>query len=238
MDGNATITIPALSPDLFWFIVGILAGTLITAVSLYAVELAVRYHYRPIIEFDRKVSPIPISVNWSSGKYGKVGDVDLNKIPYIVNRIKVDNKGKTAAENCKIAFIVKRPNITRERACWSVPSERYTMTINAHDSEYCDICAFSEKDPSQLVKNQKAGTEVYADEKRGRGTTLTADDVPYRVAPTEEGWGKTIGSNRNLGHAELECTIMVSGKNCGREELIVRIREHDDGEGRIVELVK
>jgi hypothetical protein len=61
-------------------------------------------------------------------------EFDLN---YKINRIKVRNNGKTAAEDCKGIII---QNDIEMKICWNVPSERHKMTINAKSYEYLDIC--------------------------------------------------------------------------------------------------
>jgi len=118
-----------------------------------------------------------------SGRRGKVEDVYLDDLRYIVNRIRVTNKGKTAAENCKASLESEGRHL---RICWHIPKERYTMTINAKDSEYVDLCAVSAKDPSKLVGSDQKN--VYADDKESLKASLVSADIPRRISPTEEGW--------------------------------------------------
>jgi hypothetical protein len=223
MLGYGNIYIPAPSSDIIWLIIGIFVGVPISALALILAELGVNHYYCPILEIDRKESPISRSVHFSSGKFGKIGEVELDRILYTVNRIRVNNKGRRAAEDCKIALITKN---SHERICWSVPSERYTMTINAHDSEYFDLCAYSNVDPSQLMRGQKAGVNVKADKEMTRGATLFEGDVLHRIAPTEEGWKPIINSNRDLKHTDLECAIYISSKNSKGCREQIRILEH------------
>lgn len=89
---------------------------------------------------------------------------DMNSTPqtiiweYEVYRIIIQNKGRSAAKNCKGYIVIGEG---KERVCWTVPAERPNATINARDDERIDFCAFY---------------------RNGEGT------VPIVIAPTEEGW--------------------------------------------------
>jgi len=86
---------------------------------------------------------------------------------YKANRIIVENKGRSAAKNCKGYIVFKN---SKERVCWTVPKERPNATINAKDEERLDFCAFY---------------------KSGRLSIMSAYgkySVSKIIAPIEEGW--------------------------------------------------
>lgn len=58
---------------------------------------------------------------------------------YHCTRITVENKGWTAAEDCKASLIIKHQ---QERVAWMIPNKDFTVIINAHDEEQIDLCAF------------------------------------------------------------------------------------------------
>jgi hypothetical protein len=55
-------------------------------------------------------------------------------------RIRVRNKGSTAAEDCKASLIMREQDI---RVAWHLPKQDYSVIINPNDSEYVDLCAIS-----------------------------------------------------------------------------------------------
>ena len=53
------------------------------------------------------------------------------------SRIKVENRGKTAANDCKASLIL---TAHREyRIAWMIPKEDCTVIINAHDVEFLQL---------------------------------------------------------------------------------------------------
>jgi len=89
------------------------------------------------------------------------------QLDYKTNRIIVENKGRSAAKNCKGYIVFKN---SKERVCWTVPKERPNATINAKDEERLDFCAFY---------------------KSGRLSIMSAYgkySVSKIIAPIEEGW--------------------------------------------------
>ncbi len=217
--------------DFVSFILGIVAGGLVSGISLFVGQLLIDRRNRPILEVDKKNSPIPSEIRMKSGFRGKVGDVYLDDLPYTVNRIRVRNNGKTAAENCKASLESEGRHL---RVCWHIPKERYTMTINAKDSEYVDLCAVSVKDPSKLVGSDL--NNVYTDEKESLKASLVSADIPRRISPTEEGW-QILKKNRvldNISQGDLHFTLSITAKNASPYVCKITILEHQDGEGRIV----
>jgi uncharacterized membrane protein len=90
---------------------------------------------RPVIAINPDENPfvvqeiidIPVYDFRSEGVTSVQDDVGFFYLHYKVNRIKVRNKGNTAAEDCKGLII---QNGKEMKICWNVPSERHKMTIN------------------------------------------------------------------------------------------------------------
>jgi hypothetical protein len=59
---------------------------------------------------------------------------------FVGTRIRVRNKGSTAAEDCKASLIMREQDI---RVAWHLPKQDYSVIINPNDSEYVDLCAIS-----------------------------------------------------------------------------------------------
>jgi hypothetical protein len=60
---------------------------------------------------------------------------------YVGTRIKVENRGSKAAENCKASIIIRG---NEYRVGWMIPKDDFTVTINANDVEYIDLCALGQ----------------------------------------------------------------------------------------------
>jgi hypothetical protein len=86
------------------------------------------------------------------------------KAKYVVNRVIIKNKGKSAAEGCK--GILKMNNM-EEKICWYVPSEKYKMTINVDSIEYLDVCAVLNGDANEVYARLKKRVELFGDTKNG-----------------------------------------------------------------------
>jgi len=84
----------ALSSEIFWFIVGIVSGAFVAAIGLFFFQYLYDRYKRPVLKIDHNGSPIPVTIHLDSGRSGISGDVTLNRIPYVVNRIRVLNEGK------------------------------------------------------------------------------------------------------------------------------------------------
>jgi hypothetical protein len=125
----------------------------------------------------------------------KPGEEYIPKVPekyvswFIGTRIKVSNKGKTAAEECKASLLL---GDTELRIAWMIPKEDFTVTINADDIEYIDLCMIPVK-----PRNSREGTRYFTSIRAG--FPLEAD---YRE--------KMIGG---LGTGLIEAKLKVSAKN-------------------------
>jgi NADH:ubiquinone oxidoreductase subunit 6 (subunit J) len=224
-------------------LLGVVIGGVVSGISLFLGQVLVDWYNRPILEIDEVGSPIPVLINRESGRYGKVDDTSLESIPYMVNRIRVSNNGRTAAKNCKAALVSETDSF-RELVCWSIPRERYIMTINAKDTECVDLCAVIQVDPGKLLRDQNPPqnpnqNRVYGNKDRTLGATLRVQDIPRRIVPTEEGWldGKPVRDNKVLdqrGEGDLHFTIVITAENASPYETKVTILERQDGQGRMV----
>ena len=70
--------------------------------------------------------------------------------------------GRSAAEGCKATLITDE---TEFRVGWMIPEQNCTVTINAHDVEYLDLCAISE-DGTNRVCTTERGYGDYVDSGR------------------------------------------------------------------------
>ena len=100
---------------------------------------------------------------------------------FIGFRIQVENKGNTAAENCKATIII---NNEEYRIAWLLRNADSTITLNAHDKEYVDVCAVSIR-----------------------------KDKWIRIFPTERGYGETQSDGREFANGLIKAIIKISSKN-------------------------
>lgn len=123
-------------------LLGVIVGGIIGFVSSIGVNLIQAYLTRPILSISDETIWVEIP------KYGGSKVV----------RIKVENQGRTAAEDCKASIIPlsSKPEsgsyLMKERrvrrVAWLIPKGDFTVTINANDGEYINLCAFT---PSKKV---------------------------------------------------------------------------------------
>jgi hypothetical protein len=73
------------------------------------------------------------------------------------------------------------------RIGWVLPKDDFTVTINAHDSEYIDLCAISEE--------------------------VTNEGRRIRFVTTERGYGTSQQYGRALPQGTIEAVLKVSAKN-------------------------
>lgn len=215
------------SSEVIWLILGVVIGGLAGGISLYLAQRCYGRYKRPVLRIDREGSPVPRIIHLKSGKTGAPPRIDLDRVPYVVNRIRVRNTGRTAAENCKA--ILTYPGF-EEKVCWQIPKERYVMTINSRDHEYVDLCAVSQIDPQSLIEQSSQTIPVNITIR-----ILDENDVPNRIAPTENGWECVIKENRVLDFGELLGVVRITAKNAEPVEAEVRLRERPDANQRFVE---
>ena len=113
-------------------LLGVIVGGVIGFLSAVGSQIIWNWYTRPIISIERGVTI-------------RTFDLQTEHAPasreYYANRVKVWNKGQTAARNCKV-YIVSGGD--QERVSWMIRSgRRHTVTLNAGDFEYIDLCAIS-----------------------------------------------------------------------------------------------
>jgi hypothetical protein len=128
-------------------------------------------------------------------------EVDIEPWPQITKeswtstRIKVENNGSTAAEDCKAYLITERGEF---RIAWVIAKDDRTVIINAHDAEYIDLCAI-------------------------RQITSDSTTTYYRIFTTERGYGSSIQECR-IFEGDINAKLKVSAKNAKQCIRSVRIR--------------
>ncbi len=121
---------------------------------------------------------------------------------FIGTRIIVKNKGNTAAENCKAILII---NTDEHRISWMLKNSDLTITLNAHDQEYIDLCAIS------CVENKWT-----------------------RIFTTERGYGDNQKDGRQFGNELIKATIKISSKNSKIAKKDIWILPEPNSNGKIV----
>ena len=163
-------------------------------------------------------------------------------ITYNVHRIIVRNDSSYPANECKASI---RTKDREEKICWTVPQERYKMTINPHSSEYLDVLASLEGDPAEIFnqlkqmitqieeKHNSTNQAEYKEPGKELTTSLRADypsvsEIPLVILPTEDGWKSNPRLNRPapIGDSQL----VITSQN-GRSEAVeqIRILDHPTG---------
>lgn len=117
---------------------------------IYKDNEIIKNYYASITAIGGFLSAIPIMLWWYEFQKPVLkitGIIQVESGPvnyrYIVNRVNVENSGRSAAVNCKGYFVTKTG---RGRVCWSIPTSRTVITINAKDKEALDYCGFAEHD--------------------------------------------------------------------------------------------
>jgi hypothetical protein len=138
-------------------------------------------------------------------------------------RIKVKNNGSTAAEDCKASMLVGN---TEFRIAWTIPKGDHTVTINAHDAEYIDLCAFEEFrlpyiEPSTLIFTTERGYS------RELGASRTFRDL--LLVPNQASAG--------LETLTVDAKLKVSSRNARQAVRNIRIQTEQQGNKKIVQFV-
>lgn len=162
-----------------------------------------------------------------------------NEWEYAAHRILVENKGKSAAKNCK-AWRVEGD--AKLRVCWTVPEERPNATINPGDCEEIDFCAYYVEGPESFERpvTWKERQEILSDKPHplpvtGQKSVL----VPEIIAPTENGWMGHPGWARDITELKgKDCQLLVTSENAESKTAQVSILEDGitvTGEGEAME---
>ena len=174
------------------------------------------WYRRPKLSFDKGgfSKGIRIQIPLFNLNYPEFEEINKELVvSYLVTRATIENKTNTAAENCK--GVLQKDDI-EEKLCWTVPKEKYTMTINSHSKESLDICAVLEHNQKEvylLIQNiiSKLGDSGPANiaKKDLKAIYKTPEDIPLIIAPTEEGW---MPAYLNRIMTDGDATLLVTSK--------------------------
>jgi hypothetical protein len=109
-----------------------------------------RSYTRPIININEDTREVGFDLKTYLEPEGVVMR-SQERTRYIGTRIKVENKGASAAEDCKATLIIEE---TELRVGWMMHKEDGTVIINAHDVEYLDLCAVREDGTDRIFANE------------------------------------------------------------------------------------
>jgi hypothetical protein len=186
----------------------IIAGFVSAVLAGIAIRMIIRHILRPIIVIDGNETIIIRTLGLRTNILQ--GSID---ILFYANRIRVRNRGRSAAKDCKVYVDYTKNDI--ERAAWMVSnaSSGYTLTLNVEDREFIDLCAVSE------------------------------DINQPRVIPLEYGYSRgRIYSCTTLQPGDLDITVRVTSSNARSTERRVRLHNRFDHfpqqRGRIVEFIE
>ncbi len=166
---------PVISDSILGTIVGTIVGGGIGFISGVGADWFKRWRTRPIITINEDTSEVDFDLKTYHEPEGHV-ITDPHRTKYTGTRIKVENNGGSAAEDCKATLITKE---TELRVGWMIPKQDCTVTINADDVEYLDLCAISE-DGTVLVFTTERGYGDYVDS--GRRFNVDVIDAKLKVS--------------------------------------------------------
>jgi len=178
---------------------GTIVGGIIGFISAILVDTIKTWRNRPILEILEATSQKTFNYNRHSIAAG------VNPDEFTATRIKIENSGETAAENCKATLII---NEDEYRIAWMIPRDDLTATINAHDTEFVDLCAVTYR-----------------------------KDIWIRIFTTERGYGKHQKEGRvfqNNYNNMIRGQLKISSKNSKTRLKPIWISDHPDDSNRIV----
>jgi hypothetical protein len=170
-------------------ILGAIVGGVIGLLSGIIVQLVNSWITRPKLSINRQA--IEYDFNYPKVPHPKEG-WDTEYL-FTGTRIKIKNQGRTAAEECKATVIIDKKDY---RVAWTIPKEDFSVSINAHDSEYIDLCAIKIGETTRFLtdkqgygKSQEEGIllppgdiqaqlKISAKNAKHRTTTITIHSSP------------------------------------------------------------
>ncbi len=200
------------------------------------------WYRRPKLSFDKGGFSKGIRIQIPFFNLNNPEFEEINKdlvVSYLVTRATIENKTNTAAENCK--GVLRKDDI-EEKLCWTVPKEKYTMTINSHSKETLDVCAILEDNQKEvylLIQNiiSKLGNSGPANRAKNDLKTIyrKPEDIPFIIAPTEEGWMPAY-LNRIMNDGEA--TLLVTSKTAKFSlKIDIKILKEPNKENKFIELM-
>lgn len=175
---------------------GTIIGGIIGFGSAIGTDIIKRWLTRPKISISQHTTEVSI-VPWPQ----------ITSESWIATRIKVENNGNTAADDCKAYLITDNDEF---RVAWMIPKDDRTVIINAHDVEYIDLCAFRKTNPS---------SNTHYD----------------RIFATERGYGDMITEARKLEGVSMNAKLKVSAKNAKRCIKNIKVLNVPDSNNKIVQ---
>lgn len=162
--------------DWWLFSIGLIAGILLTI----AVDLASRWLYdnyrRPILDIPKfemaRIWTLEAHIDAYETEYFRPPDKGIpSKIPAIVYRLKIYNKGRSPANHIQGTL---ESGLGEHRLCWYEGTTANTI-INAHDYCYLELYAVSHHKSNTLIIPTEHGWLSY----RHDPTSMTYKDRPY-----------------------------------------------------------
>ena len=128
---------------------------------------------------------VEVKFHYRASKYGESDAPE----EFSGTMIRIQNKGTTAAEDCKATLIVGEQEY---RVASLLPKQDFTVIINSHDSEYVDLCALSSS-PNRWSERHRV------------------------IFTTERGYGDSQENGRHMNILRyLEADLKISSKNAKR----------------------
>jgi hypothetical protein len=178
---------------------GAIVGGIIGFVSAIVVDEFRTWRNRPILEILEETTEKTFDYNRHKVATGVKAD------EFTATRIKIKNKGETAAENCKATLIIDEDEF---RIGWMIPRDDLTVTINAHDTEFIDLCAIAYRNNSWV-----------------------------RIFTTERGYGENQKAGRTFQNNDnnmISGQLKISSKNSKTCLKSIWILDHPNGHNRMV----
>lgn len=248
-----------ISQNLWYLLLQFVVTGLVAGAALLGANVVLDKYRSPKLSADKTNSPKVVQIDLALYNIDEKSipyHLRQFTVPYNVNRVLIRNKGGSAAKNSKGVLKV---DDMEYRVCWSIPTERSVVTINADSMEYLDLSAgligtqsdhFKKlcENISNLKKHIEYGLDLYQKsilEEQVNEILNKIDSpskIPLVVAPTENGWEIPPANNWVLlegidSDSKKKYTMIVTTENSPKLEERVNIHK-PDGEGRVLEFSK
>lgn len=220
-----------------FIITGIASG-----LAIFGANILLDWYRRPKLSFDKRGFSKGIRIHIPLYNIDNPEFEEINKefkVSYLVTRAIIANKTNNAAENCKGML---RKDDMEEKLCWTVPKEKYTMTINSHSQEFLNVCAVLEEKQGVVydrMKNiilNKMGNSAPASRAQQDLESIYSkpEDIPLIITPTEDGWMPAYLNRRIM---DGEATLLITSKNAKFAlELDIKILKEPNSENKFIEV--
>lgn len=228
-----------VEPILSFLLPFIITGV-VTGLAIFGANVLLDHYRRPSLSFDKRgfSKGIRIQISLYNLNIPDLKELNELKVSYLVTRATIENNTNNVVENCK--GVLRKDDI-EEKLCWTVPQERYTMTINSHSKEFLDVCAILEETPQSIYDQLQTNIAKFGNDGQGvRATYLVKSlyskiqDIPLIITPTENGW---MEAHLNRKIQAGEATLLVTSKNAKHTlNLDIKILNKPNSAGKFVEL--